>query len=284
MKAVIGIDIGTTSAKAVVFHSNGSVITEAETPYSVLEPYPGHMEQDPHEIEQALINSLHEVMSTSNLSSTDFQAIGISSAMHSLICVDNSMRPLTNVIIWSDRRSVPQVERLRPDERKALYENTGTPIHPMSPLLKLRWMYEENYNPYKTAASYISMKEYILRKWFNQAVVDYATASASGLFNIHHLEWDSYALEYAGISAEQLSTPVPPTHIVTGLDKKISLQTGLQQDIPVAVGASDGPLANIGVGAVDNSKTVITVGTSGAVRQFVNKPLLDPQMRVFVMR
>ncbi|WP_185819910.1 gluconokinase [Salibacterium salarium] len=281
MKAVIGIDIGTTSAKVVIFRPNGSVITEAESSYPVLEPQPGHMEQDPHEIEQALIDALHEAIADSGLSASSIQAAGISSAMHSLICVDESLTPLTNVLIWSDRRSVPQVERLRASDRKTLYENTGTPIHPMSPLLKLRWMYDESFVPYQTAASYISMKEYILRKWFHQDVVDYATASASGLFNIHRLEWDQDALNYAGISAEQLSTPVPPTHIVTGLNKDIARQTGLQQDIPIAVGASDGPLANLGVGAVDDSKTVVTVGTSGAVRQFVNKPFLDPDERVF---
>ncbi|MGY4688620.1 gluconokinase [Salibacterium sp. K-3] len=281
MKASLGIDLGTTSAKAVLFALDGTVIAEAETFYPVLEPEPGYMEQDPYDIEQAVIRAIRQAVDTSGLPSEDIETGGFSSAMHSLLCVDENMTALTNLLIWSDRRSVPQAGRLSDEKKQELYERTGTPIHPMSPLLKLRWMYENEYPPYHQAVFYVSMKEFILQRWFQEKVVDYATASASGLFNIHKLQWDTEALAYAGISASRLFTPVPPTYTMSGLTKEIAEKTALSIHMLFAAGASDGPLANLGVGAVDSSKTVITVGTSGAVRQLVDKPMLDPEQRVF---
>src|SRR5699024_3492385 len=108
--------------------------------------------------------------------------VGISAAMHSIICVDQEGEPLSEMIIWSDGRSSEQAEKLIQTASMEIYARTGTPIHPMTPLLKLIWMKETNDEAYQNAAYFISMKEYLLYKWFGKRVVDYSTASATGLF------------------------------------------------------------------------------------------------------
>src|SRR5690606_4183718 len=99
-----------------------------------------------------------------------------------------------------------------------IYANTGLPNHPMSPLSKLLWMKETNFEPYHKATYFMSAKEYVIQKWFGVRKIDYAMASATGLFNMKAFHWDAQALSLSGIRYPQLSEIVPPTEILTGLD------------------------------------------------------------------
>ncbi|MGO4887471.1 gluconokinase [Anaerobacillus sp. MEB173] len=280
-KYVIGLDIGTTSAKAVLFQKDGIVISESETTYPVHSPYPSWVEQDPNEIERAAVQSLREVITKSNVPGSSILCVGISAAMHSLICMDENNHPLSPSITWADGRSVQQAKHLKNTIGTEIYLKTGTPIHPMSPLLKLLWMKETKYKPYVKAKKFISIKEFIFQKWFGSYIVDYSVASATGLFNIHRLEWDKEALILAGITAEQLSTPVSPTTVSQGLSTELANEIGLSKDTPFVIGASDGPLANLGIGAINPGEVALTIGTSGAIRQMATKPKTDSLQEIF---
>ncbi len=103
------------------------------------------VEQDPVEIEQAAIKAIAGAVEKSGVSETDILCVGISSAMHSLICLNDQHEPISPSITWADGRSVEQANRLKASFGNDLYLKTGTPIHPMSPLTKLIWMKETNY-------------------------------------------------------------------------------------------------------------------------------------------
>ncbi|ADC48304.1 Gluconate kinase [Alkalihalophilus pseudofirmus OF4] len=273
---VMGIDIGTTSCKAVLFTRKGYVVCEDEVLYPTHSPKPDRSEQDPILIEKAVIKSISNVIKRSNMHADQLLSVGLSAAMHSLICVDSNNEPLSPMLTWADRRSVSQVIQYTTNEYRdkngiGLHQN-GTPIHPMSPLFKLMWMKEQKYKPYVHASRFLSIKEFITARWFNESVVDYGIASATGLFNVHTLKWDESALKRAGIQKENLFTPVPPTYILKGLNDRIVLETGLKKDTPIALGSSDGPLANIGVGAINKGDLALTIGTSGAIRKISSAP------------
>lgn len=278
---VIGLDIGTTSVKAVLFKRTGYVIAEREILYKTTHPHVGWSEQDPLEIETAVKNALKEMLEQCTVPSEDIAAVGLSSAMHSLICVNQNNEPLSPLITWADQRSVRQAEHLHSIPDSKIYINTGTPQHPMSPLAKLIWMKESGYPPYLQGRKFLSIKEFLLTRWFNEDVVDYAIASATGLFNISTLKWDHEALMEAGISEGQLSTPVPPTYVCQGLAAQLADYLGVRSDLPFVVGASDGPLANIGAGALEPGDVAITIGTSGAIRQMSASPQTDQKQEIF---
>jgi gluconokinase len=277
---VIGLDIGTTSAKAVLFNRVGRVIAESEKGYPISHPKASWAEQDPYEIERAAIAAIKEALEKSKTLPTELLGLGISSAMHSLICVDKEGDALSPSIIWADGRSVAQANYVKQNHSN-IYAKTGTPIHPMSPFIKLIWMKETNYEPYHTAAKFTSIKEFLLHRWFGTNDVDYSIAAATGLFNVYTFEWEESALELAGITREQLSTPVPPTKIIQGMDKQIAEKMGIPHDLPFVIGASDGPLANLGNGAIDVGDVAVTIGTSGAIRQMSSKPQLDQHQEIF---
>lgn len=279
---VIGLDIGTTSTKAVVFTVTGETKGIGNVDYTLQVPRPTWAEQDPEVIFAAVLTSLREAITRAGIEKRDIAAIGFSTAMHSLIAVDATGAPLTNSIIWADSRSVKQAERLKQDGTgTAIYLRTGTPIHPMSPFTKLIWMREEDSDTFTKTAKFLSIKEYVLYKLFGEYVVDYSIASATGLFDIERMDWHEPALQIAGITRDQLSQPVPTTHVMRAIQSDYAEQMGIDPDTPFVIGASDGVLANLGVGAIERGQIAVTIGTSGAVRSVVDKPVTDQKERTF---
>lgn len=280
-KFCIGLDIGTTSTKAILFNRRGDVISESEIEYSLLKPHSSWAEQNPAEIEHAAKKALYRTIYQKNINPKELIAVGISAAMHSIICIDEHNEAISPAIVWADGRSVSQAEKLRNAEGTNIYLKTGTPIHPMSPLAKLMWMKETGYEPYRKANKFVSIKEYLLFKWFGTYVVDYSIAAATGFLNIHTLLWEQDALQLAGISEDHLSKLVPPTYQLHGLDSRVAEGMGVPQDLPFIIGASDGPLANLGIGAINKGEVAITIGTSGAIRQMTSFPKTDTKQEIF---
>lgn len=280
MKHVIAIDIGTTNIKAAAFDEHLNKLSSAEHCCNTYRDFPGQAEQDPDEILQAVVHVLASVTSALEDPST-VEYISFSSAMHSLIIVDSDHKPLTRCLIWSDNRAADEVLRFKEsNDWLAHYRRTGTPIHPMSPFFKLLWL-KRNTDILAKAGHAISIKDYIVRYFTGRYITDYSLASASGLLNIHTLKWDHEAIEKLGIS----ETLLPElADVDTKLDIKnneITERLAFASDVKIILGASDGCLANLGSGAIDRGETTLTIGTSGAVRVTVDKPLLDDQGRTF---
>ncbi|MEW4285939.1 gluconokinase [Priestia koreensis] len=279
---MIGVDIGTTSTKSVLFRKDGSMVARHGIEYPLFSPTPLTAEQDPEEIFQAVIQTVKKVIQKSDVSSDDILFVSFSSAMHSLIAVNEQGKPLTNCITWADNRSAQWAEKIKDEwNGHEIYLRTGTPIHPMSPLSKLTWLRHEKNDLFASAHKFISIKEYIFYKLFNEYVIDYSIASATGLFNLKELNWDEEALHVAGVTPDRLSNPVPTTYKIEGLDQDFAVEMGLNPSTPFIVGASDGVLSNLGVNAIDPGVVAVTIGTSGAIRTVTDKPVTDPKGRIF---
>ncbi|KYC58723.1 MAG: gluconokinase [Heyndrickxia coagulans] len=282
MTYYLGVDIGTTSTKSVLFGEKGKVISMHHAGYPLYSPSPQVAEQHPDEIFRAVIDSMKTAIAKSGVDPSEIKLVSFSSAMHSLIAVDKDGKPLTNCITWADARAAKWAKKIKDEwHGQDIYRRTGTPIHPMSPLSKMTWLRHDVPELFKKTFKFIGIKEYIFYRFFGQYIVDYSLASATGLFNLHGLDWDKEALDVAGITAEQLSKPVPTTFYLTGLAPEYAAETGIPQDTPFVAGASDGVLSNLGVNAIDPGVVAITIGTSGAIRTVTDKPVTDPKGRIF---
>ena len=280
--AVLAVDIGTTSTKTLATDTAGKLLAMHSIAYPLHTPQPQVAEQDPDEIYEAVVEGLATVMRRAGLSACDVLCVCFSSAMHSLIALDADGRPLTRSITWADQRAAAQAERLAADGTGlAVYLRTGTPIHTMSPLVKLLWLRETHPDLWRRAARFAGIKEYIFHRLFGEWVMDHSLASATGCLNLERLAWDEEALRLAGVREEQLPRLVPTTHRLTGLRAEVAERTGLSPETPFVAGASDGVLANLGVGALEPGLLAVTIGTSGAVRAAVDRPSPDPQGRLF---
>ncbi|MGH4123723.1 MAG: gluconokinase [Clostridium sp.] len=282
MEYLIGLDIGTSSTKAIAFDLLGNVISKCNIGYPILNPKSSWSEQDPGEMFEAVVNSIKSVASENDKRGNKLLGVSFSSAMHGIMAVNENGDKLTDCIIWADSRSVEYSERIKNSKiGHEIYMRTGTPIHPMSPLCKLAWMKDNMDLIFKKTYKFISIKEYVFFKLFGKYVVDYSIASATGLFDIYDLQWNKNSLQVAGISEDKLSTPVSPTQVFKGMDKKYADLMGIDLETPFIIGGSDGCLANLGANAIKPGDAAVTIGTSGAIRIIADKPKNDESERIF---
>ena len=282
MSFVLTIDIGTTSAKVLIVSNEGKVVATAQEFYPTNFPQPGFAVQDPKVVSDGILKIIRKATEQFN---GKIQAIGVSSAMHSMMAIDEKGIPLTPLILWSDMRSTAQAKQLQNSAiGKEIYNATGTPIHPMSPLCKLMWMREHEPELIKKTSKFISIKEYLFLILCGQTHVDYSVASSTGLFDVHKLDWSETALDTAGISSDKLSACVSPYNNSLRIKKDLASSLGLDTNIPVVPGASDGCLAHLGSNAMAKGRLSLTIGTSGAVRIASDRYSPDPKQRIFNYR
>lgn len=261
---ILGIDIGTGSTKGVGLSLKGTVLASAQHHYLITQPQPGYSEQDPEQIWQAFVQCVKDVMATLGYPPV---AVSFSSAMHSLIPVDTNGTALHPMITWADVRSEKIASELRQSAQgEAIYRQTGTPIHPMTPLCKLIWLRENEEDLFNKTAKFISIKEYIWYKLFNRFEIDYSLASATGLFDIIKLRWSDEACQLAKLTTDKLSEPVDTNYTQKNLRASAATLLGIPQTTPFVIGASDGCCANLGSHVTDGGTAALTIGTSGAVR------------------
>lgn len=285
-RAAIGVDIGTSSTKAVVFavdgERRGAVLGQHAVGYPLATPVIGAAEQHPETIWRAVVEAIGGALAAAPVAVVDLRCVAFSAAMHSLIAIDVADRPLTPSYTWADLRAAPWAVRvLAEHDGLALYRRTGTPIHPMSPLVKLLWLRDERPDVWTAARRFVGIKEFVLRRLCGRWVVDHSIASATGLLNLSTLDWDAGALALCGIDRDRLSTLVPTTHRLAWADADMAARVGLTVDTPLVIGANDGVLSNLGVGAIDRGAVAVSIGTSGAMRTVVGAPQTDPAGRTF---
>jgi gluconokinase len=276
---LIGLDIGTSSAKAVAVTTEGVMLAVERRNYQPVIEQQGYHELIPDQVLKAAQSVLAGVQAHAG---TKPLGISLSAAMHGLMAVNEKGKPLSNLITWADTRSAGYAAELRTSTTGAkIYERTGTPLHPMSPLCKLAWLADYQPAIFQKAFKFVSIKEYLLFKWFGEWAIDYSIASATGLFDHARLRWYHKALDFAGATPERLSQPVPPVTVFTKWEKSAARKSGISGKVPVVIGASDGCLANLGELAVSPGEATVTIGTSAAVRISGHRAVPDEQGRIF---
>jgi len=280
MRYFIGIDIGTTNTKAVALTDEGEVLGSASASYPVFSEEEGQHELDPEQLMGAVLEALRKVRGLT-AAVEGLAGISFSCAMHSLIAVDAEGRLLTRAITWADLRPATYAKALRDSAAgRRIYQQTGTPVHAMSPLCKLLWLKVAEPGVFARAARFISIKEYIWWRLFGEYKLDLSLASATGLLDIRSFDWYPEALSVAGINAGRLSELVDCTYSATELLPEYH-SLGLPAGLPWVMGASDGCLANLGSSAIRTGETALTIGTSGAVRMTAPAPEYDVRQRIF---
>lgn len=281
-RCIIGLDLGTTSLKAVAFDGSGQEIARANREVERTSSEEGAAEIDPQAVARAATDALAAVATAGRQQHYTVGYVGLSAAMHSLIPIAADGRALGPALLWMDTRPESEAEALwQTDEGHAVYERTGTPVSAMSPLVKLRWLRAERPNIYQQAARYCSLKEWLWHDWFGVWEADTSIASATGLYNLRDAAWDDGALALAGIPSTALSQLVEPTFTRPAGESPTLQAAGLPDDAAIVIGAADGPLANLGVGAIDATHMVLTIGTSCAVRMGATEPITDSSSRIF---
>ena len=270
-KVYIGCDIGTFSVMTVIYNENFKQINKLSQKYSLISNKKNQAELDPNKVYNAVKQTLETAIKECNDFNLKIEFISFSSALHSLIIVDKSNQPLTNCLTWADTRAKETCSDLKNFYKdNKIYSKTGCPLHSLYLPVKILWFKQNKQEIFKRAYKFISIKEFVIYKLTGEYAIDYSVASGSGLLNINKKEWDNGLLNFLEIKQKQLSKLVDSHKI---LQIKNDHFTG--QNIPLVIGGGDGPLANLGEMALSKNQFVATLGTSGAIRVFSDKPVID---------
>jgi len=267
----VGLDLGTTGVRAVVFDRDARQLGEATEEYPLHTPRPGWAEQDPAEVLAGALRCLSAAAQQAGAAGRPL-AIGISGTFHSVLPVGHDGAPLGRGMIWADTRAVDESAAIRAEhDAQALYERTGCPVHPMYLPAKIRWLRQH----VPEAAAFRSIREQVLLQLTGEWACDLSTASGTGMLNLERKAWDDELLAIAGVRPDQLGPLVESTQVVGRLTPEIANAAGLSAESVVIAGAGDGVLSSLGAGTLESGQMTATVGTSGAVRLVTDRPRVD---------
>lgn len=279
MKYIIGMDVGTTATKGVLYDENGKAFFSASKGYPLIQTKIGQAEEDP----KVIFDAVQEVIfALTQKADGEIAAISWSSQMHSLIGLDKDNNLLTNSITWADNcaKNVVQDAKKSGLARK-IYQKTGMPMHPMAPIYKMLWLKDNEPELFNQVKKWIGIKEYLIFRLTGKLIIDTTMAAGTGMLNLKTLTWDQELLDTLNVKQEQLPEIAQPTEIVAPIKEEYVQKLGIDSDTKIVLGASDGYLSTIGVNAIDSDHFALNVGTSGAVRTIVDQPKIDQNASYF---
>lgn len=281
MSLVLAIDIGTGSCRGALYTKDLHCLKSAAVEYPTHYPQPDWAEQDPETLYEAVLKIVAEIVAAPR-GTEKIAALTLDCSVHTLMGLGEDKTPLTSILTWEDSRARSLVgEWQRDGKGTELYFLTGCPLHPMYAPAKIAWWRRNQPDLFRRTAYYVTAKAFILHRLTGRLLEDQATVSGGGLLNVHQLDWEAEALQLAGIGREQLPPVAPPSEMIYGLGAEFCRRTGLDPATPVIIGSSDAAMSSLGSGTIRPEQMTVMIGTSGAVRRLVNKPVLDPQRRTF---
>ena len=278
---ILGIDLGTSSIKAMLLNPETGASITAAREYDVIIPQPGHAEQDPELWWSLLKEALLELRERDAAGYARITAIGFSGQMHGLVMLDGNGKPVRNAIIWLDQRSKEQVEqiytRVTPEEMLKRTHNRPAAGFAFPSLL---WVMQHEREIYDRCACIMHPKDYLRFKLTGVMGTDMSDASASAAFHVKERRWDAEILSRLGVDLKKLPVCHEATDIAGTLTPRAAAETGLPANVQVVYGCGDQPAQSIGNGAVSEGTIIANIGTGGQIACFSASDKCDPQMRI----
>ncbi|SHE71233.1 gluconokinase [Streptoalloteichus hindustanus] len=278
---VLGVDLGTTAARVVATTRDARVLARAERGYALRAERVGEVVHDPEQVLIAGLSALRDCVRLCADLDRSVVGLAVTGSLHTVVGLDDALRPLTPSLSWADSRAFEQAERLRGGSRgRALHQETGTPVHPMAPRAKLAWYAEREPELAGQVRVWCGLKDLAVLRLTGRLVTDHSTASSTGLLDIRNLSWHPDALDVAGVRTDQLPDLVEPTAVLS-LSTPAGRAAGLPPGLPVVVGGGNGPMTNVGVGAVSPGMASLSLGVGGAFRVLCDRPWVGERCEVF---
>jgi xylulokinase len=263
MARLLGIDVGTSSVKALLFDSEQKrVLAVQSEEYPIHTPSPDRAEQDPDDYWQATVRAVRHALHTSSTSTV--AAIGFSGQMHGTIMLGSDLRPLHPAIIWADARTVDEPQQLLqavPDYA----EIAGTIPAAGFMACSLRWLSRHSPALVAQARQVILPKDYVRLIMTGSPSTDISDAAGTGMLDVARREWSDVIIAAVGIHRDQCPTILGSAEIAGRLRAQAAAELGLPAGIPIAAGCADQPAQAIGNGLVTAGIASVTVGTGGQV-------------------
>lgn len=278
MNYYIGLDLGTSGVKAVVFDNFGNIIDSYLEEYDIISIKPGYAEQNPEIWYEATLKVLSNIGKLKIAS--DIKGIGLSGQMHGLVILDEKDNILRNSIIWCDNRTDKEAKEIEATiGLDKLKEITGNIAMPAFTLAKLLWVKNNEPNIYNRINKVMLPKDYIAYKLTNIFNAEYSDASGMQILDIKNLEYSKYILDKFSIPVSWFGKLIKSDDIRGYLTENIIEKTNLK-NVFVCGGAGDQAAGAVGNGIITDTDTSIVLGSSGVVYSPTNELFIAPNGEV----
>ena len=278
--AFIGIDLGTSSVKAVVVDEKGAILSTGSAEYPISHPQPGWAEQDPDEWWGGVVSAVRQAIGWLP-TGTQISGIGLAGQMHGTVLLGDTLTPIAPAIIWADGRSWRQVPEItNAIGRERLADLAGSPLAVGFQAATIAWLQKEQASTWWRTAKVISPKDEIRRRLTGEIATDPGDASAALLLDVRWRAWAADILKVVDIDLAKLPEIVPASAVAGGLTPTAAEELGLPAGTPVVTGTGDAGASLLGAGIVDPSTMLLSVSTGAQVMVPAEIARPDPDGRI----
>jgi glycerol kinase len=280
MEAILTLDLGTSSTRALCFSMEGEVLFSSSFRYAPTYHPAGKVRQRPSDWEEGSMKVLKEAGTFLRETGCRPAAISVTSQRASLISVDAEGGALHDAIMWHDKTTLPQCDRIRklvPDE--TMYQKTGLRTDAYFSAPKILQLREKQPDVFAKAHRFLGVQDFVIAKLTGKYLADYSQACRTLLFNISKKCWDEEILTALSIPEEMLPETVEPGTVCGGLRKEFARTCGLEEGIPVVAAGGDQQVAALGMGVFREGAAEVNTGTGAFVITTADRPVFHPKRK-----
>lgn len=281
MNYFVGIDASTTATKALLMNADGEVLGVASSEYSYETPRPMWTEQHPDLWWQGATDSIHRVLSQSQVDPAHVKGVGLTGQMHGLVLLGGDGQVLRPAILWNDQRTGAECDEIRAGLGKAqLIQITGNDALTGFTAPKILWVKNNEPQVFAQVKHILLPKDYVRFKLTGEYATDKAGGAGTLLFDIRKRDWSRAVVDALEINPAWLPPTFEGTAVTGHITPQAAEATGLKAGTPVVGGGGDQSAQAVGVGAVEPGIVALTLGTSGVVFASANEPFIEPEGRL----
>ena len=281
MKYLLGVDLGTSGTKTVLFDEQGKSIAAKTIEYPLYQPKNGWAEQDPMDWYHAAIDSIKAVLTESQIDPHDVAGLAIAGQMHGLVMLDKDGKVLRKSILWCDARTSKQCDEITYLVGKnRLIEINANPALSGFTAPKILWVRENEPELYAQCATILLPKDFVRYMLTGVKAMEISDASGTNLLDIKNRTWSDEILQKLSIERSLLPELIESCAVAGKINAETAALTGLVEGTIVAGGAGDNAAAALGTGVCRDGEAFVTLGTSGVVFAHTSKVSIDPLGRV----
>jgi len=284
MKYMLGVDIGTSATKTVLFTLDGQTVASASREYPLYQEKIGWAEQDPEDWVQAAFATIGQVMAQSGIDKTELTGIGLSGQMHGMVLLDKNMQVLRRAIIWADQRTAAEcaeMERILGKEK--LISITANPAMTAFTASKILWVKNHQPEIFDKIAHVLLPKDYVRYCLTGELASEVSDASGMQLMDVPGRCWSGEVVSALGFDGAWLPSLHESVEITGRVLPAVAEKIGVASGTAVGGGAGDNAAGAVGNGIVNPGNAFCTIGTSGVVFAHTGKPSIDMQGRLHTL-
>ncbi len=278
----LGLDVGTSSSRALLVDADGQVQHAFSAPHEDMHmAKPLWAEQDPDNWWLASRAAIRGVLRAAGIDGKSVAGVGLSGQMHGLVLLDEHGKVIRPALIWCDQRSQRQVDFINSKlGEETVLRATANPVLTGFTLPKLLWIRDHEPQRFEAVRKFLLPKDYIRFKLTGQFATDVSDASGTAMFDVVNRRWSEEMMTGLGLDRSILPEMYESSAVSGEITEQAARETGLSAGTVVVAGAGDQAASAIGNGIVTADKMSCTVGTSGVVFAYLDKPAYDPGGRV----